>query len=105
MPLTKDFKTTIVARARRDSGFSEGLLTESIESMFNGELEVGKEIIRDLINASIGFEELGDRVETSPQSLMGMFSGKGNPQSSNVFAVIDALRQHEGVRLELVAVS
>lgn len=104
MPLTKDFKTTIMARARRDSGFREGLLTESIELMLNGELEVGKEMIRDLINATIGFEELGKRVDRSPQSLMRMFGVKGNPQSSNLFAVVEALRQNEGVRLEVVAV-
>ena len=104
MPLTKDFKTTVMARARRDAGFRERLLTESIELMLNGEPEVGKEIIRDLINATIGFDELGDRVGKAPQSLMRMFSSKGNPQSSNLFAVIEVLRRHEGVRLEVEAV-
>ena len=104
MPLTKDFKTSVMARARREPEFREGLLTESIELMLNGEPEVGKEIIRDLINATIGFEELGDRVGKAPQSLMRMFSSSGNPQSSNLFAVIEALRRNEGVRLEVVAV-
>ncbi len=104
MPLTKDFKTTVMARVQREPEFREGLLTESIELMLNGEPEVGKEIIRDLINATIGFDELGVRVNKSPQSLMRMFSIKGNPQSSNLFAVIEALRQNEGVRLEVVAV-
>ena len=104
MPLTKDFKTTVMARARRDPEFREGLLTESIELMLNGEPEIGKEIIRDLINATIGFEELGDRVGKAPESLMRMFSRNGNPQSSNLFAVIEALRRNEGVRLEVVAV-
>lgn len=104
MPLTKDHETSIVARAQRDGQFREGLLTESIELMLNGEPEVGKEIIRDLINATIGFEELGLRVGKSTPSLMRMFSSKGNPQSSNLFAVIEALRQNEGVRLEVVAV-
>ena len=104
MPLTKDFKTTIMARVQRDNEFREGLLTESVELMLNGEPEVGKEMIRDLINATIGFDELGVRVGKSPQSLMRMFGRKGNPQSSNLFDVIEALRQHEGVRLEVVAV-
>ena len=104
MPLTKDFKTTIMARVQRDNEFREGLLTESVELMLNGEPEVGKEMIRDLINATIGFDELGVRVGKSPQSLMRMFGRKGNPQSSNLFDVIEALRQLEGVRLEVVAV-
>ena len=104
MPLTKDFKTSVKARAQRDGQFREGLLTEGVELLLNGEPEVGKEIIRDLINATIGFEELGLRVGKSAPSLMRMFSSKGNPQSSNLFAVIEALRQNEGVRLEVVAV-
>ncbi len=104
MPLTKDFKTTIMARVQRDPEFREGLLTESIELMLNGEPGVGKEIIRDLINATIGFDELGKRVGKPPESLMRMFGSKGNPQSSNLFAVIEALRQNEGVRLEVVAI-
>ena len=104
MPLTKDFKTTIMARVQRDNEFREGLLTESVELMLNGEPEVGKEMIRDLINATIGFDELGVRVGKSPQSLMRMFGRKGNPQSSNLIDVIEALRQLEGVRLEVVAV-
>ena len=104
MPLTKDFKTTIMARVQRDNEFREGLLTESVELMLNGEPEVGKEMIRDLINATIGFDELGVRVGKSPQSLMRMFGSKGNPQSSNLFDVIEVLRQHEGIRLEVVAV-
>ena len=104
MPLTKDFKTTVMARAQRDPEFREGLLTESVELMLNGEPDVGKEIIRDLINATIGFDELGLRIGKSSPSLMRMFSSKGNPQSSNLFAVIEALRQNEGVRLEVVAV-
>lgn len=105
MPLTKDFKTTVMARAQRESAFREGLLTESVELMLNGEPDVGKEMIRDLINATIGFENLGRRVGKSPQSLMRMFSSKGNPHSRNLFAVIEALRQNEGVRLEVMAVA
>lgn len=104
MPLTKDFKNTVRARVQRDPEFRDSLLTESIELMLNGEPEVGKEIIRDLVNATIGFDELGTRVGKSPQSLMRMFSSKGNPQSSNLFAVIDVLCQNEGVRLKVVAV-
>lgn len=105
MPLTKDFKTTVMARAEREPEFREGLLTESIELMLNGEPEVGKEMIRDLINATIGFDELGRVVDKPPQSLMRMFSSKGNPHSRNLFAVIEALRQNEGVHLEVVAVA
>jgi len=52
MPVTRDFKKTIKARALRDPEFRQGLLTESIENMLSGDIETGKYILRDYINAT-----------------------------------------------------
>ncbi len=54
--LTRDFKTTIMARARRDQGFRVGLLVECVELVLNGEPEIGQEILGDLVEATIGLE-------------------------------------------------
>ena len=58
MALTRDFRVTIVARARRDHRFSEALLTESINAYLGGETAGGRSILRDLVNATVGFEGL-----------------------------------------------
>jgi len=84
MALTKDFKDTILARAQRDPAFRKALL-------------------RDYINATIGFEELSQVFDKSSKSLMRMFGPKGNPQASNLFAVIHYLREQEGIHLEVKA--
>ena len=42
MPLTKDFKDTIKARAERDPEFRAGLFREAIEAMLSDDLETGK---------------------------------------------------------------
>ena len=55
MPLTREFKTTVKARAERDVAFREALLTEAIELLLADEIETGKAILRDYINATIGF--------------------------------------------------
>lgn len=63
MAITRHFKETIQARAQRDPEFRVGLLKESIENLLAGDTETGKIILRDYINATIGFETLGLRDE------------------------------------------
>ena len=104
MAITKNFKETIKARALRDHEFREGLLREGMECLLSGEIETGKSILRDYINATLGFEELGHITSTSPKSLMRMFSPKGNPTASNLFTIIKTLQQKEGIEFHVEAV-
>ncbi len=101
MAITRNFKETIQARALRDPKFRTGLLKESIESMLAGDTETGKMLLRDYINATIGFEKLGSVVNKSPKSLMRMFSPSGNPTANNLFGVIHTLQKKEGVHFEV----
>jgi len=101
MALTRDFKETIQARVRRDAAFRKALLQEGIESLLAGDVETGKTVLRDYINATVGFEELGAVTHRSPKSLMRMFGPKGNPQARNLFEIVAYLQEKEGVRLEV----
>ena len=104
MPLTRDFRETIQARVQRDPAFREELLKEGVECLLSGEMEVGKAALRDFINATVGFETLGDLTGKSPKSLMRMFGPNGNPQARNLFDVIACLQEREGLRFEVRAV-
>ena len=97
MALTRDFKETIKDRVDRDSAFRTGLLKEGIECLLNGDVDTGKAILRDYINATIGFDALGSATDKSPKSLMRMLGPKGNPQARNLFEVIAHLQEREGV--------
>jgi DNA-binding phage protein len=99
MPLTRDFNETVKARAQRDPEFREALLTEAIEQMLAGDLATGKALVRDYINATVGFEQLARATGTPAKSLMRMFSPTGNPRADNLFAVIGTLQKKSGVRL------
>jgi len=101
MGLTRDFKETIQARARRDAAFRKALLREGIESFLAGDVDTGKTVLRDYINATVGFEELGAIMHRSPKSLMRMFSPSGNPQARNLFDIVAYLQEKEGVKLEV----
>ena len=57
MAFTRDFKETVQARARRDPAFREGLLKEGVECLLSGDVDTGKALLRDYVNATIGFKE------------------------------------------------
>ena len=59
MPLTRDVKETIRARIKRDPEFGEELLKEGIECLLAGEVNTGKILLRDYIDATIGFSGTG----------------------------------------------
>src|SRR3979411_3182081 len=103
MALTRDFKATVKARAERDVAFREALLTEAVEQLIAGEVEVGKAVLRDYINATVGFENVAKATCTPSKSLMRMFGPKGNPRANNLFAVIGKLQRVSGVRLAVAS--
>lgn len=102
MALTREFRQTVQRRVRRDPRFARALLGEAVQAMVSGEVETGKTLARDYINATLGFEALGERVGIPAKSLMRMFSESGNPQARNLFAVLEALQREAGIRLEVV---
>jgi DNA-binding phage protein len=101
MTLTRSFKETVMARVENDTAFRNALLREGIDCLLSGDVNTGKAILRDYINATIGFENLGEATNTPSKSLMRMFSPKGNPQANNLFAVIAQLQTQSGVHLEV----
>jgi DNA-binding phage protein len=103
MPLTRDFKETIKARAERDVAFREALLIEAVEQLLAGKLDIGKAVLRDYINATVGFEKLAKATGTPSKSLMRMLGPKGNPRADNLLQMIDKLQRVSGVHLEVAA--
>jgi putative addiction module killer protein len=101
MPLTHDFKETIRARARLDADFRQALLREAIECFLNGDLATGKAVLRDYVNATVGFQYLEKRTQIPAKSLMRMLGPKGSPSAANLSNILTALQKTEGVRFEL----
>jgi hypothetical protein len=87
MPLTRDFKETIQERASRDARFREALLKEAIDALLSGDVETGKTVLRNYINATVGFDK--------SKSLMRMLAPKGNPQARNFFEIVAYLQKEK----------
>ena len=101
MPLTRSFKETVKARAQRDAAFREALLAEGIDALLTGDMDTGKAILRDYINATIGFDKLAETTGKPTKSLMRMLGPRGNPNASNLFSVISSLQKAAGISLRV----
>jgi hypothetical protein len=101
MPLTRAFKETVQARLQSDRKYRRELLREGVECLLAGDLDTGKAILRDYINATIGFDELSRRTKRPAKSLMRMLGPSGNPQARNLLEVINRLQKAEGLHFEV----
>jgi DNA-binding phage protein len=100
MALTRDFKKTILERAQKSPAFRNGLLEHAINEFLLGNVEVGKELMRDYINATIAFPRLALKLHKSDKSLQRMLGPRGNPTMSNFCAILKAVQQKEGFKLK-----
>ena len=103
MALTRDFKLTVAARAQRDPKFRQALFTEAINAYLAGDLHTGKAVLRDLVNATVGFEGLAAEVRKPSKSLHRMLAPHGNPSAENFFSIVKALQKRTRVRLRVTA--
>jgi DNA-binding phage protein len=101
MPLTHNFRETIRDRAQREPKFRQALLREAVESYLTGDLETGKSVLRDYVNATIGFQALEEQTDIPVKSLMRMLGPKGSPSAANLSSILTVLQKTEGVRFEL----
>jgi DNA-binding phage protein len=104
MALTRNFKQTVVERVERDPAFAKALLDEAATLFLSGEPETARLILRDLVNATLGFEQLAELTDKPSKSLHRMLSPKGNPSMDNLAAIFSAVRARLKVDLKVRAV-
>ncbi len=103
MALTRDFRKTILARVQREPRYREALFTEAINAYLAGDPATGKSILRDLVNATVGFEGLAAQIKKPSKSLHRMLAPHGNPSTENFFGIVNALQKKTRVKLRVTA--
>ncbi len=101
MGLTTEFKEVFKANIDRDPEFGFEVFRGAVQALLDNDLATGRSVLRNYVNATIGFGKLSEITGLQEKSLMRMLSAKGNPVASNLLAVIWALQQINGVRLEV----
>jgi DNA-binding phage protein len=100
MALTRDFKETVKKRVECDPDFAQALLREAVDLMLDGDSATAKLILRDLINATIGFERLAEEVHKPSKSLHRMLSTSGNPTMENLSVIFATIKKNLNVRID-----
>ncbi len=103
MALTREFKHTVASRVQQDPRFCEALFMEAFNAYFSGDTTVGKAMLRDLVNATVGFEELAVTLKKPSKSLHRMLAPRGNPSTDNFFSIVSALQKKTRVKLHVTA--
>lgn len=101
MVLTRDYKETINSRVRHDPAFAQALLDEAVSLFLNGDPEAARLVLRDLVNATVGFEKLALETARPSKSLHRMLSAKGNPTMDNLNSILKVLRTKLQVEIEV----
>ncbi len=101
---TVPLQELIRSRIQREPGFAGQLLEGAIENLLQNDVITAQLMLRDITNCTVGFPALAEATGIMEKSLMRMLSVKGNPQTRNLFHVIDALRRLNKLKLEVRAV-
>jgi DNA-binding phage protein len=101
MALTRNYKETINARVRQDSAFAQALLDEAVSLFLNGDPEVARLVLRELVNATLGFEELALETARPSKSLHRRLSAKGNPTMDILNSILKVLQTKLQVEIEV----
>lgn len=98
--LTVDSGETVQARIKADPEFAEALLREATDMFLNGEAEVARLLLRDVVNATVGFEQIAATTNRPSKSIHRMLSARGNPTMESLTAVFSAIRKVLNVTFE-----
>ncbi len=103
MAITRQFRETVMERAQNDRRYREAMLTEAINELLGGDLEAGKAMLRDYVNATITFDGLAKELRKPSKSLQRMLGPSGNPTAESIFGIIKVLQESEHVQLQVRA--
>jgi DNA-binding phage protein len=103
MALTRSFRETVMKQVREDPAFRAALVEEAARNVVEGDVETALGQLRDVVNATMGFDTLAADTGLPKTSLMRMLGENGNPRAVNLSAILRAVGQRAGVRISVHA--
>jgi DNA-binding phage protein len=101
MPLTRDFRETVMARVKRDPEFRSELIIEATNALLEGDIEAGKSLLRDYLNATESLPVVASELNMHEKSIRRMLGPKGNPTLKNFIGILKACTRMESLKLEI----
>ncbi len=103
MALTRGFRETVMKHAREDPAFRAALVEEATQNIIDGDIETALGQLRDVVNATMGFDKLSRETGIQKTSLMRMLSDNGNPRAGNLAAIMKTIGRTVGVHISVHA--
>ncbi len=101
----EDYKDMVTGRIQKEPDFACELLKEAVILFLNGEAETARVLFRNLVNATISFEELSGDVGIPGKSLHRMLSVRGNPTMENLALILKALQKRLSIKLDVETIA
>ena len=101
MGLTRSFRETVLKRVQDDPAFRIALIEEAAQNLIDGDPKTALGQLRDVVNATIGFDALANKTGIPKTSLMRMLGEHGNPRSDNLGTILEAIRQNLGIKISV----
>ncbi len=104
MPLSRSFRETVMSRVQNDPEFRVELISEATSAFLDGDIDTGKGLLRDYLNATGSLPNIARALNKEDKSLRRMLGPKGNPTLKNFIELLNACQQVEQVRFEVKVV-
>lgn len=98
--MTVDSAATVRVRIKTDPAFAEALLREATDMFLNGEADAARLLLRDVVNATVGFEQIAAATQRPSKSVHRMLSARGNPTMESLSAIFAAIRKMLNISFE-----
>ena len=101
MPLTRNFRETVMARAKSDRDFRSELIVEATNAFLAGDVETGKALLRDYLNGTEAVADIAKKLQINEKSLRRMLGPKGNPTLKNFISILHTCSSVEHLTLKI----
>lgn len=101
MPLSREFKELVVARAKEDPEFRRELIVEAVNMILAGEITPGRLMLRDYINATGSMADICKTLNRHKSAVARMLGPSGNPTLESIVPVFRACAEREKINLEV----
>jgi hypothetical protein len=88
-------------RAKQDPIFRQELIIEATNAFLEGDLDTGKQLLRDYLNATEALSTIAEELEQDEKSIRRMVGIRGNPTLRNFARLLNACKRRENLRLQV----
>ena len=101
MPLTREFKETVMLRAKQDPKFRQELIVEATNAFLENDVDTGKRLLLDYLNATDTLPSIAKELKQNEKSIRRMVGPRGNPTLKNFTSLLNACMRRESIELHV----